>query len=206
MSTQPKYYLARNQQTFGPLEESQVDALRQSGQLAQYTWIFREGDAEWAAIDPAPAIPSASAAEHLTKPANPAKLAKFEQVEAPTQPRVQPQQPRLHAVPAARKLERDLYRVILFDHRNAISGWIETASDGGCIIRSDTKGSDPLFVTREAACLTLHDTRGGQSIKIRVNVAEIGRSNRGWSYQLQWREIPELLQRTSERADRSVAA
>lgn len=184
MSTQVKYYLARNQKTFGPLSQDEVDALRKSGQLAQYTWMFREGESQWAPIDPPPAIPSAS--EEPVRQAPP-RLAPVRQV-------------------PVRRIDQRAFRVILFDHRNAISGWLVDASDGGCDIRSDQKASDPLFVQREIACLTLHDTRTGESIKLRVRVAEIARADRGWTYQLRWSAVPELLERSGERSESSVAA
>jgi hypothetical protein len=183
MSTQVKYYLARNQKTFGPLTQEEVDALRKSGQLTQYTWMFREGESQWTPIDPPPALPSAAEEPVRQAPARPAPVRQT----------------------PVRRIDQHAYRVILFDHRNAISGWLVDASDGGCDIRSDQKGSDPLFVQREIACLTLHDTKTGESIKLRVRVAEIARADRGWTYQLRGNAVPELLERSDQRSE-TVAA
>lgn len=152
-----QFFLARNQKVFGPLSAEEIEALRMSGQLSAYTWLYREGDDRWSPIDPPPALPDSP------------------QIAAPA------------------PLEPHAYRVVLFDQRNAISGWLVAASEDGCEIHSDQKGTDPLFVQKTPASLSLHDTRSGETIKLTVRISAIQRSNSAWVYRLRWKGTPSLL-------------
>jgi hypothetical protein len=189
MSANLKIYLAKNQRITGPLSQEEVDRLRKNGDLQKYTWILKENDHQWTALDPAPAIPTA-------------------------RPEIQPPAfgGPLVSRPQVMQVEPSAYRIVLFDHHNAISGWLLSASDGGCAIRSDQNGSDPLFVSRAPAHLTLHDTRSGESIKLRIRIGDISRAataagDPGWVYQLRWESAPSILASTSRTpAEASVAA
>ena len=196
MSTQVRFFIARNQKTFGPLSADEIEALRQSGQLAQYTWIFQDGESQWTPIDPPPAVP-------VTVTSAPTKRGHLSVVPTPplyTGPANEAQESVSAPVPEAvaaraRQLPEQAFRVILFDHRNAISGWVVEASDSGCVIRSERAGTDPLFVQKEAACLTLQDTRTGEGLKLKIRVSEISREGRGWCYRIRWNAAPALLGR-----------
>ena len=192
MSANPnnRFFLARNQHIFGPLSASEVESLEQSGQLAAYTWIFKEGDSHWTPIDPPPAIPGTHG--ELTLPKLP---------------------PTAKAAPALRLVQnasvpQEAYRVVLFDQRNAISGWLSGANEGGCEILSDQNGPDPLFVIRETAFLSLHDTRSGETIKLRVRISSVARQpgGRGWSYRTRWDALPSLLSPSKRGESHEVAA
>lgn len=99
-------------------------------------------------------------------------------------------------------VERETYRVVLFDRCNAISGWLVQSADGGCEIQSDQNGPDPLFCQQSIAHLTLQDSRTGDSIKIAVRIAGITRTapvegkRAAWRYKLRWKVAPELLSRS----------
>jgi GYF domain 2 len=67
MKSAARYYLARNQKVMGPISNEEVQALRQSGQILNYTWICKEGDDQWSPIDPAPALPSAPRRARIEK-------------------------------------------------------------------------------------------------------------------------------------------
>lgn len=186
-----KYFLARNQQVFGPISESEVLELRGSGQLGSYSWIFKEGDAEWSPIDPAPPLPN------LQKALRPNLHLVPEVGETPGTT--------MH-VPRAKThlIAQERFRIVLFDHHNAISGWLVSASDEGCEIRSDQNTSDPLFVQRAISCLSLHDTKSGETMKLNVRVSLVSRKNGAWSYRLHWGAAPAMI--GGSRAERSAVA
>ncbi len=47
-------YLARNGQVFGPYSEMELEQIRHSNGLSQYTWMWPDGAKEWMPIDPPP--------------------------------------------------------------------------------------------------------------------------------------------------------
>jgi hypothetical protein len=190
MSSKKQYFLAKNGSVLGPIEPDQIDTLRTSGQISNYTWICKNGDSQWTPLDPPPALPTLTNAEIPAVAPPPFRHAP--QAQAPQREPA----PIFRSAPV-KTVNPEAYRVILFDHENAVSGWLTSAFDGGCEIRSDQNGSDPLFVQKSAACLSLHDTKTGEAIKINVRLGAVQRSDGGWSYRLRWKNIPaleELLQ------------
>src|ERR1700751_4083336 len=119
MSTQLRYFLARNQKTFGPLSADELEALRLSGQLAQYSWIFQEGDAQWSPIDPPTAI-RVTVAQTQTKRGHLSVLPEPPVYAGPSTEAAEPALVPVAPVARARQLPKQAFRVILFDHRNAI--------------------------------------------------------------------------------------
>jgi len=196
MSSQTKFYLGRNQKIFGPVSADEVEALKRSGQLSAYTWLFKEGNAHWTPIDPPPAIPGEAGAPDAVE-AQAHALPTMDSV-PPSAANVAPEVP-LRVVRSP-EIPRDTYRVVLFDARNAISGWLSSATEAGCELVADQNGPDPLFVIKSCAFLTLHDARSGETMKLRVRVSSISRTQQGrdgeparWRYRVRWEAIPALI-------------
>jgi hypothetical protein len=188
------YYVAKNGDIFGPISAAELDGMKKSGQLAQYSWICKEGETEWKAIDHAPnSLPFnvAPAQGQASLPPLPGG--------APT-----PAVPKKASAPAPRTLKvrdthidtgkEESFRGILFDSRNAITAWVSDASAEGCEIRSDGENSDPLFVKEAGAVLNLYEVASGKTSNVTVHVSEIFRLEGHWVYKVRWSHVPALFE------------
>ena len=183
MSAKSRFFLAKNGNISGPMDSEQVESLRKEGRLDAYTWLCNDGDSHWTPLDPAPPLPSFALVAVGASAGKPSD--------------VTPPPFRLKSVPLPRASQGrgvtpEAFRVILFDHQNAVSGWLVSAHDGGCEIRSDQNGSDPFFVQKSAACLSVHDIRKGEALKIHVRLSAVQRVDKGWTYRLRWNSLPAL--------------
>jgi hypothetical protein len=201
MKTNDLFFLAKNKKITGPFESEEIESLRLCGQISAYTWLWKQGDDHWTPIDPPPAIPTTHASSGISSAGksdlasilSPSSSAETKHPyhqpdQGPTPPPFRPQQ----RPPALRNVSPEAYRVILFDHQNAVSGWLLSAHEGGCEIRSDQDGADPLFVQKSTACLSLHDTRSGDALKVNVRLSAVQRTDGAWSYRLRWNALPAL--------------
>jgi hypothetical protein len=191
MST-PAYYLGRKQKVFGPLSATEVEALRQNGQIDGYSWIWTPEGQEWTALDAAPPAPTAktttAASVEPTVVPTPARRPAPAEV-APT-PKVS--QPAFKETRIA-KAKDDAYRAILFDGRNAVTAWVSEASAEGCEIRATEHGSDPYFVHKAKAMIHLHEVATGRTSKIQVSVSDVFREDHHWVYKVRWTSVPAIF-------------
>jgi hypothetical protein len=185
------YYVAKNQEIFGPISASELEGMKKSGQLANYTWLCVEGESSWRAIDPAPKMMpfdllNESSAEKSPFVAPPVLMA----------PKKVPASPRPFQVQNTRidTGKNESYRGILFDSRNAVTAWVSEASDGGCEIRSDGENTDPLFVKEAGAVLNLYEVATGKTSNVPVHVDEILRFGGHWVYRVRWSHVPALFE------------
>jgi len=51
-----KYYLARSGNISGPFTEQDINELERRGEIFRYNWIWKPGETDWKALDPAPSI------------------------------------------------------------------------------------------------------------------------------------------------------
>ena len=54
--TKMKYYLAKSGNVTGPYLEDDIQKFEKTGEIFTYSWIWREGQEAWKAVDPAPTV------------------------------------------------------------------------------------------------------------------------------------------------------
>jgi hypothetical protein len=188
------YFVAKNREIFGPISTSELEGMKKSGQLANYSWICKDGDTAWSAIDPAPdTMPFDLMTEAHTEQPVPAP-----QVHVPAHatakkiaPAPRPFQVRDTHIDTGKS---ESFRGILFDSRNAVTAWVSEASADGCEIRSDGENTDPLFVHGAGAVLNLYEVATGKTSNVPVHVDEILRMEKHWVYRVRWSHVPALFE------------
>lgn len=177
------YFVAKNREIFGPISTSELEGMKKSGQLANYSWICKDGDTTWSPVDPAPDL----------MPFDLAPEAQGERTPAPFTPPTAA--PRAFQVRQTRinTGKEESFRGILFDSRNAVTAWVSEASADGCEIRSDGENTDPLFVKSAGAVLNLYEVATGKTSNVPVHVDEILRLEGHWVYRVRWSHVPALF-------------
>lgn len=188
------YYLGRKQKIYGPLSAAEIQALRDNGQIDNYTWIWTPDAQQWTALDAAPTSPPLSVnvtPSEVTAPALPRPRA------VPTAPAAASATPvpppfKIQSVRIT-KASNDSFRAILFDGRNAVTAWVTEATADGCEIRGIEESPDPFFVHKASAIIMLHEVSTGRSTKMPVKVDEVFRRDQHWVYRVRWTSVPALF-------------
>jgi hypothetical protein len=185
------YFVAKNREIFGPISTSELEGMKKSGQLANYSWICKDGDTSWSAVDPAP-----DSMPFDVAPEAPSEQAQTAFVPPSVAPKKVAQAPRAFQLRQTRinTGKEESFRGILFDSRNAVTAWISEASADGCEIRSDGENTDPLFVKSAGAVLNLYEVATGKTSNVPVHVEEISRFEGHWVYKVRWSHVPALFE------------
>lgn len=78
-------------------------------------------------------------------------------------------------------------KAICHDQRNIISGRIESMTETGCILVSDSTHSDPVFPQKAQVTLNIaSDKRSGESCTLRARLTAVTREDGRWLYRIRW--------------------
>jgi hypothetical protein len=201
------FYLSKNNETCGPFTEDKLEAMRVSGELATYNWIWNEAQNQWDTIAAPvpPALPPPGATTQ--KRAEPTIRQASRPAPAPAQQQssrlelAQRQSPRPveeSVAPASRHFQvpnetSSLLQALCYDQVNVLSGSIFQAGDNGCDFLSESRSASPLFMKDMPVRLNLLDQRTGTTMSVHAQVVQMNRQDGQWSYRLAWDACPELL-------------
>ena len=167
------HFLAKLGRVYGPVTEADFEALRSSGKIYEYTWMWNTAQNAWQAIDAAPA---------------PLQLEDFDKpvVHVEATPTVSVAQP---TVELGFNLPKGInIPVIGHDFRSVISGVLHQMNGQGCEFHTDDKAFAPTFVTRSAIILNLLDAKSGHLMNVSARVLGVTRSQNGWVYRCVWQQ------------------
>jgi|GEM_PF-1782270 len=169
-------YLSNNGQSFGPFTEAEFQAIRDRGELKNYTHIFDAPTETWKALaPPLPPPPSVVPAAHVAMTTHSS---------APPAREMRPQ------------LTVDASRIQAVCHNlvNILNGKIERVSETGCeFVCTDTHESGSSFAKDCKVTLNLLDAQKGRSMNVTAKLMNVIRKNGSWTYQLQWKRCPEIV-------------
>lgn len=171
-------YISKAGKTEGPFTEAQIDAMKASGELFQYSWIWNETTSVWDPIDKAPA-----------PLAPPRPVATLRAVPTP-QPSPQPSVARLFNVPDQ---VSTALQAICHDHSNVVAGTIKKAGETGCDFFAESPESIPTFMKDMPVRLNIVNPTTGDSMSVRAEVVQAMRDSGRWKYRLSWSSCPEII-------------
>jgi hypothetical protein len=178
-------YIAKAGKTSGPFTQTEIDAMRASGELAGYNWIWNETTAAWEPIDAAPAPPAPPGFGSMPKAAA--------TVTRPTPAPAQVSVARLFSVPDE---VSTALQAICHDHLNVVAGMIKKAGESGCDFIAETgeaTHSGPIFMKDMPVRLNIVDPLTGVSMTVRAEVVQAMRDSGLWKYRLSWASCPEII-------------
>lgn len=168
VTKQNRIFLGKKGRSYGPYTPSELEALRASGELKDYFWIWDLDEKKWIPLDPPPPpIPE----EALEKNATPRK-----------------------GHPLRHDTLLDL-EAICHNAKTAVSGSLRRVSEQGCemVIRSSSHATTPPFAKNAKLFLNLLDPESGKTEDLSAVLLGVSRKENQWIYQIQWRECPELV-------------
>jgi hypothetical protein len=183
-------YLAKAGVVSGPYTEKEIESMRSSGELTNYSWISKGGPSNWQALDPMPALPGEP--ERAAAPvAEPPRL-EAAQIEPPRRA----SQP----APSRRSLRvaDEVIEGVCHDYRSMVSGQIVQVTESGCeLLVVEAEASSPKFTSQAKVYLNLLNSKNGNTIDIAAKLLGVTHSRQGWTYRLEWESVPELFRVTA---------
>ncbi|MDR3607386.1 MAG: hypothetical protein P4M08_08400 [Oligoflexia bacterium] len=182
-------YLAKAGKNHGPFDQTEIDAMRKSGELSDYSWIWNVARAAWEPIDHAPA-PLAPPTDNQ------------EATIAPTPASAPQAQPRMQAqaapAPSARLFHipdevSSVFQAVCYDHLSVLSGHIKKAGENGCDFVTDSHDSSPIFMKDMPVQINILDPATGGAMSVRAQVLTAVRDDGHWKYRLAWNACPEII-------------
>lgn len=157
-------YLGKMGKAFGPYSEAQLQQLKASGSLREFSWIWDAQQQSWAPLDP----PPAPLTQSQFNAASPAERTLFRH-------------------DSILPLE-----AICHNRRSAITARLRLVSETGCELISPLE-EEPPFPANCQVALNLLDPRTGKSVELPVRLAGLGRSGGAWRYRVLWESCPPLV-------------
>ncbi|MCM2278522.1 MAG: hypothetical protein NDJ89_10650 [Oligoflexia bacterium] len=179
-------FLGRAGKKFGPYTHAEIQALRESGELASYSWIWEDA-AGWKPLDCPPPEPASVSDEEVPSPPS----------DAPTTASAAPTRtpaPARAPAPATRVSEaRSLaFDVICHDFHQVLSGKLQRVTDTGCELVSEEENG-PQFNRRGTLVLNILDPATGRATNAHARLSSVSRVDGKWVCRLQWERCPELI-------------
>jgi hypothetical protein len=173
-SADDQIWLSRESKTEGPFTTAQIEAMKSSGELKKYTWIWSGFSKSWAPLNPPPPPPSFAA-----QPKAQASAA---------QPPVQAPKP---AAPA--RTMSDL-SVICHDNRSIVAGVIGSFLGTDSVLKSsDYLDMLPPFKKGAKVLVNLLDEKSGKTENAQAEIVDFKKTNSKWEYRLKWSSTPKLI-------------
>ncbi len=167
-------YLSRAGQTFGPISETELKAMRSSGEIYGYAYLFESPARGWESIHPMPSAPPTAVGASLASP----------EVPPPSRQRRAPS-----TISPARPVE-----VVMHDFHHLVTGNLSSLTESGCeLICEEHEEAGPVFAERSRLVLNLLDPKTGRAMNVAASLSQVARKDGHWSYQLRWDQVPEIL-------------
>lgn len=172
--SQPRYFLAKSGETFGPFTLGEIECLRETGEYQRYSWLWdptRAGTG-WQPVDPPPPAPPL-----------------LEGTPGEASPEARGASPR--AAPALSPPVKGI-SALAHDSRRLLAGELTQVTESGCELIGGSDEDAPAFSTGACLRLQLADP-GGRSMTVSARVGKVARRAGHWRYQLFWRRYPAIL-------------
>ena len=177
-------YLSNNGKSAGPFTEMEFQAIRDRGELVNYTHIWDGSSSAWKELaPPPPPVAGQTQTVQSTPVVTPPQSARTQPVAAPT-PLKRPQ------------LTVDASRIQVICHNliNILNGKLERVSETGCeFVCTDAHESGSSFAKDCKVTLNLLDAQKGRSMNVTAKLMNVARKNGNWTYELQWKRCPEIV-------------
>ncbi len=172
-------YLSKDGKSSGPFTELEFQAIRDRGELTQYTHIWDGSSSAWKELAPPP--PPGAAPSHASTP----------NVSAPAV-EIAP----VISLNKRSQLTVDASRIQAVCHNlvNVLNGKLERVSETGCeFVCTDSHESGSSFAKDCKVTLNLLDSQKGRSMNVSAKLMNVVRKNGNWTYELQWKRCPEIV-------------
>ena len=184
MSENPKtIYLSKDGKVSGPFAETELNELRQSGELQQYSWIWHGAGKNWEPLSPPPPPPAASSSSAGASAGRTTKG-------------VPPVQRRAtgNTGGTPRSVPSNPIQAVCHDNRNVVSGVIsQIKADGFSLMSADHATTMPPFRKGGHVALNLLDDDAGKTENIKATIIDFERKGHFWEYELKWETKPKVL-------------
>ncbi len=196
-----KYYLARAGRAHGPLDQAELERLRDSGDYGKYTWFWDPARPSWQAIDPPPPpplpTPTPTQAQPQVQPPAPIVPASRPSTQTSHEnsaaPAATESWPTARPVTRADQLSPGWIDVLGIHNSGMLTGRLQRVTDGGCELVTAPNQTRPTIATGSSMILNLVDRRG-RSMNVRARVSEILHQDGAWTLLLNWRRTPLILE------------
>jgi hypothetical protein len=157
-------YLSRSGQTFGPYTNEQIEALRSSGELETYQWIFEDPARGWQPVGgPPPSPPQETVASPV-------------------------------AAQTAALNGPGWAAILHDGHHHLVSGEVVQVSAGTCVIgKTLPRSTMPVFRPGASLILNLLDPELNRAENVSVRVEAVTKQGQAWEYQVAWKSVPKLV-------------
>lgn len=154
----------------GPYSPVQIDALKASGEILQYDWIWTGDKKTWEAITP-PAPAGIAAPRH----AEPARVVQLRPVASPV-----------------KFPDNGVFHVICHDFHQLVPGVVAEVLSNGCIFTSTAKQSTPLLQQNKKIWMNFVNESTGYSVNISGVLSQVSRKGGAWQYQVEWENVTQF--------------
>lgn len=174
-------FLAKKGKITGPITLNEYEAMKASGQIEQFFWIWHADMRQWVPLDPPPA-PIHAEDDDAPAPrvsAHPAAIA----AQAAAQV-VQLKQPKIKFG------STEHIEVLCHDFRNIVQGSIQEPNALGFSLVTPEDLHAPKLGAQGKVMLNLLNKKSGQMTTVSAEVTGVARVGKSWSYQIRWGELP----------------
>jgi hypothetical protein len=197
MSDQPKtIYLSKDGKVTGPFAETEINEMRESGDLQQYSWIWHGAGKNWEPLS-APPPPPANPSSGQSFPTPPSASSSGAGASASrTTKGAPPVQRRAtgNTGGTPRPVPSNPIQAVCHDNRNVVSGVIsQIKADGFSLMSADHSTTMPPFRKGGHVALNLLDDAAGKTENIKATIIDFERKGHFWEYELKWETKPKVL-------------
>jgi len=193
MSIRKHIYLAKSGRVKGPITSTEFQAIKDSGKLNRFSWIWDGQNEAWKPIDPPP--PPLTDLEYFDASSSNENLQGIPNDSSIPRPR---SGLNLKSVKTISQSRVKGVQAICHDFKEVVSGTLNSVSNMGCEFVSDSDSHShspsPKFSKRCQVQLNLLDSKSGKSVSVNGKMIGAVHSENGWTYQINWMELPVLFQ------------